>query len=60
MNKSCGNCRYWLKLKSIKGLCDKFDLGWAKSDHQACDSWKRIRDDKKPREKLKVSDYLDT
>ena len=55
MEKCCGNCRYWLKVKSIKGICDKMDLGWANSDHGArCESWKRKRDDK-PREKINLN-----
>ena len=55
MNKCCGNCKFWLKLKSTKGLCDKYDLGWANSDNGArCKGWKRIRDDK-PRKKAKVN-----
>ena len=53
MTKSCGNCREWIKIRSIKGLCDKFDYGWANSDSGAgCKDWKRIRDNK-PRVKIK-------
>jgi len=54
MNKSCGNCAFWFKSKQIKGLCDKYDLGWACSDTPACEGYKRIRDEKKPRQKITV------
>jgi hypothetical protein len=53
MVKCCGNCQYWFKLKSIVGLCERYDLGWANSDHgKNCQGWDRIRDNK-PREKEK-------
>lgn len=48
---------YWSKIKSIKGLCDIHDYGWVTSDHPICDEYKRIRDDDKPRKKLKAKDY---
>ena len=51
MQKSCGNCQYWTKLKSIKGLCDIHDYGWATSDSKPkCKTWKALRDTK-PRDK---------
>lgn len=54
MQKCCGNCQHWTKLKSIIGLCEKYDLGWANSDHGAdCIGWKRKRNTK-PREKINV------
>lgn len=43
MIKSCGNCREWAKVPKIKGLCEKYDMGWAVADHPACEKWKRIR-----------------
>lgn len=44
MVKSCGNCAHWIKLQKIKGLCEKFDYGWANSDSGAkCKSHKRIK-----------------
>lgn len=57
MEKSCGNCLFWMKVKSIKGICDKHDYGWVTSDHYPCEDWKRTRDDDKPREKIKAKDY---
>lgn len=56
--RTCGSCAYWMKNNRIKGLCDKFDLGWAGSDHQphTTTCWTPIRDDK-PRVKLTVKNY---
>ena len=45
MQKCCGNCQYWFKIQSIIGLCDKYDTGWASTDHgKNCKGWKRKRD----------------
>ncbi len=56
MQKSCGNCKFWIKLHSIKGLCDLNDYGWANSDSGSnCIDWKRKRDIK-PRTKLKLNE----
>lgn len=41
MEKSCGNCRFWVKSKAIKGICEKHDSGWVNSDNKSCDDWKR-------------------
>jgi len=57
MNKSCGNCREWIKLPKIKGLCDKYDFGWAVADHPACEKWKRKRDKPPRNNKVNIEEY---
>ena len=41
-SKRCGNCNNWIKIKSIKGLCSKYDLGWTDSGLKACQGWERM------------------
>ena len=59
MQRSCGNCMWWTKLKSIKGLCELHDYGWAKSDYPACEDWKRIKDNNKPRKRINKNEIDD-
>ena len=51
MQRSCGNCAYWTKMKPIKGLCELHDYGWVTSDNPMCEDWTRIRDIK-PRKRI--------
>ena len=60
MNKSqsCGNCQWWTRVKSIKGLCNLWDLGWASSDHgKNCTGWKRVRDTKPRSKRISSEEY---
>jgi len=50
MNKCCGNCANWTKMrqqyrgKGFRGLCELYDLGWAASDHgKNCAGWTAIK-----------------
>jgi hypothetical protein len=43
MVKCCGNCINWTKVKSIIGLCERYDLGWCPSDHgKGCVGWRKL------------------
>lgn len=55
MIKSCGNCAHWQKLATIKGLCEKNDLGWANSDHTCKEHSKKKRDHRKDRREASLS-----
>lgn len=53
MQKSCGNCIHWLKLKQGIGICNLFDYGWCPSDYgRGCKGYKRM---KYKREKITIN-----
>ena len=44
MNKSCGNCKYFTKIRRLGGICEKWDCRTGPQVHaNDCKGFKRIK-----------------